>query len=112
MDSYEKLYKKACERLLRVTDVLRMNAYFTGPDPEHITIRIPFSDKKGVITAISISAVKLIEWSDPYTKVLEIALIGVDGKCTYISDLGYDDVCCFDDVDQVMEEIDRLKSLR
>lgn len=112
MESYEKLYKKACTRVQRVADVLRMNAYFEGPDPQHFIIRLSFSDKKGEITALSISAVKIIEWSDPDTKVLEISLIGVDDKCTYIPDLDYGDVQIFDDVDQVMEEIDRLKSLR
>lgn len=112
MERYQKSYQKACMRAKDVASVLRTQEYFTGPDPEHITFCIPFSDKRRVITAISISAVKLIESNDPDTKVLEIALIGIDGRCTYISDLGYADVCCFDDVDQVMEEIDRLKSLR
>ena len=105
-------YQKACMRAKDVASVLRTKGYFTGPDPEHITFRIPFSDKRRVITAISISALKIIEWSDPDTKVLEIALIGVDGKCTYIPDLDYEDVRIFDDVYQIMEEIDRLKSLR
>lgn len=104
---------KAVARAQTVIDDLSKKDYCKKQTLETWSFRIPFTDKRGgKITALSISAVKIVEWREPETKVLEIALIGIDDKCAYISELGYDDVRTFEDIDEVIEEIDRLKSLR
>ena len=103
---------QAVQYAKEVADELRKKDYYEGPIPEHYAFRIPFTDRDGKITALSISAVKRVEWGDPDTKVLEIVLIGTDDRCVYISELDYDDVRTFEDIGEVMKEIDRIKGLR
>lgn len=58
--------------------------------------------------AASISWAKKIEWG-PETNAIEIALLDkLDGSLEYIEDAGYFDVCIFEDMDEVKEELLRL----
>lgn len=112
MSDYFKFGPKAVARAQAVIDDLSKKDYCDWQKLDHWCFRIPFKDTFKEIKALSISAVKIVEYPDPETKVLEIALIGMDDKCIYISSLDYDDVRLFEDIDEVIEEIERLKSER
>lgn len=47
---------------------------------------------------------------DGRCRVLETALVGEGGNLMYMRELGYSDVCRFDTVDEVVQEILRLKA--
>jgi hypothetical protein len=83
----------------------------TPPHPGHFCVRILFPDAPhDRVNALSLSAVKIIEWSDPNTTTIEIALFkGED--LVYVDDIGYDDVCIFDDEEDLLEEVKRLQEI-
>ena len=112
MSDYFEFGPKAVERIQHVIDDLSKKGYCDWQKVHQWCFQIPIKDIFKEIKAFSISAVKIVEWGKPETKVLEIALIGYDDKCIYISSLGYDDVKLFDDIDKVIVEIERLKSKR
>ena len=112
MSDYFEFGPKAVERIQHVIDDLSKKDYCDWQKLDQWCFRIPIKDTFKEIKALSISAVKIVEWGKPETKVLEIALIGYDDKCIYISSLGYDDVQLFQDIDKVEEEIKRIISKR
>ena len=59
------------------------------------------------VKQISVSAIKIMEWDDLTTKVLETALFGKNGLI-YVEELGYWDVIVHDNDEEVLAEIVRL----
>ena len=77
------------------------------PGGGSVRISLPKIDGHEDVKQISVSAVKIMEWNDLTTKVLETALVGENGLI-YVEDLGYWDVIIHDNDEAVLAEIVRL----
>ena len=83
-----------------------------GLCPKHQTIpqnaisfRVPIPDTE---YSVSISGVKIMEWSDPDTECIETALVGPEGNLVYIPELGYENVCLSENVEELVTDIRKL----
>ena len=110
MDFYKQMEegtKNAKKRIREViTELFDRNAdlKWTIEPTEGYCVRLRNKEKPNLW--FSVSAVKVMEWNSPNTKVLETALW--DGGVIYNSKLGYDDVCGHDNVDSLLEDLERV----
>ena len=95
----------AIKRMKEVAGRLQKEGNYDVPTPSGVAVHFPVNKN----LKVSVSAIKMIEWDDPTTEFLEIALIGADDKLIYNENLGYDDVQVFDGVDAVLKELKRLE---
>lgn len=95
---------------------LRKEGIVLGQPPEDmLAIHIPLSPTKGGPLKeggmLSISFIKITEWEDPNTKVVELAIIPRGGRPTAYPELGYlEDIRLFDGIEAVVDEIRRIKA--
>ena len=81
------------------------------PYKESHCFRVKFSNRIGNVYGISISYPSdIYENKNGYPTIIETALIDTEDQLCYVEELGYYDVCRFDSVDDIVEEILRISS--
>jgi hypothetical protein len=90
---------------------LQMSGLNPNPHEGGFAFRLPIAvPGHREVSGISASSVKVIEWNDLATTVIETALYGADGEIVFIPEIGYEDIRLHNDFEDLLRELARLTS--
>lgn len=80
---------------------------------KHYVFRVQFPSNKllyGISVSVPPDAIgnRRKEYREENPTTYEIDLLDTNEKLTYVDELGYYDVCCFEEMNEVVEEVVRL----
>lgn len=110
----DQLMNLANAKMPNVAQKLREEGFEIPPVPEggfcfRMPIQIPNHEEVGYV---SISLVKMVEWQNPNTNVIETALCNKDERLIYIDALGYSDVFLHEGIDALVKDLRSLQQGR
>ena len=114
MDNYLFFEDRACKRAREVAKFLSDKFGNTNTDvgyEDGFTIIVSFPDSSAKFSEVSVSAGKIIESRNVDTKELETCLFDKKSECVHDVAIGYDNVCIFEDENELLGEIHRLREI-
>jgi len=109
--NFGQLMDCAYAKMPIIAGKLREEGFEIPPVPNggfcfRMPMQIPNHEEVGYV---SISLVKMVEWQNPNTNVIETALCNKDGRLIYIDALGYSDVFLHENIDALVKDLRSLQ---